>query len=105
MSIGRFSARAISFSWLDCTCFRVVGNNLMGQSILRVKGLQLQQQAFPKVARTNPDGIEILHDGDGVIEIVLRVFAILHKLFRGGGQIAVFVEVADDLFHQFANFF
>ena len=76
------------------------GNDLLRQRILRIEGLQLQQQAFAQIARADADGIKFLHHGQRIIQIVLRVFAVLRQLFGGSGQVAVLVEIADDLFDQ-----
>ena len=50
---------------------QMFGNDLLGQRILRIECFQLQQQAFAQIARTDADGIEILHHGERIVEIVL----------------------------------
>ena len=95
--MGRFSARAIFFQLVDLHLFQVLGNNLVRQRVLWIESLQLQQQTLPQVPRAHSDGIKILHDGQRVFQIVLRIFAILQQLFDGSGEVAVFVQVADDV--------
>ena len=79
-------------------------NNLLRQGIVRIERFNLQQQAFPQIARTHANGIEILHHGNRVVEIVLRIFSALRQFLHGCGQIPVFIQVADDalgqLFHR-----
>ena len=49
---------------------------------MRIEGFELQQQAFPQIASADADGIEILHDGERVFEIVLRVLAFSEQALR-----------------------
>ena len=76
---------------------------MLRQRVLRVEGFQLQQQAFAQIARADSDGIEVLHDGQRIVQVVLRILALLRQLFDGGGQVAVFVEIADDAFGDFLH--
>ena len=70
---------------------------------MRIEGFDLQQQAFAQIARADSDGIEVLHDRERIVQIVLRIFAVLRKLFGRCGQITVFVEIADDAFGEFLH--
>ena len=81
----------------------MVGNDLLRERVLRIESFQLQQQAFAQVARADSDGIEILHDGERIVQIILRILALLGKFFGGGGQVAVLVEIADDAFGDFLH--
>ena len=69
---------------------------------VRIEGLQLQQQAFAQIAGADADRIEFLHDGQRFVEIVLgSICPSCDDFFDGSGQVAVFVEVADDAFGEF----
>ena len=57
---------------------------------------QLHQQAFLQVARANAGRIEFLHHGERFLHVFHGVVAGLGDLFERGGQIAVFIEIADD---------
>ena len=61
---------------------QMFGNDLLRQRVLRIERFQLQQQAFAQIARANADRIEILHDGQRIIEIVLGIFAVLRRVLR-----------------------
>ena len=83
--------------------FEMFGDDLLRERVGRVESFQLQQQAFAQIARADADGIEILHDGERVVEIILRVLPFLQKLFGGCGEVSVFVEVADNAFGEFLH--
>ena len=84
--------------------FQMLGNDLLGQRVLRIESLQLQQETFAQISRAHADRIEVLHHGERVIEVILRIFSILRQLLGGSRQITVLVQVADDalddLFHH-----
>ena len=58
------------------------GNDLLRERVGRIEGFELQQQAFAQIASADADGIEILHDGERVVEIVLRVLPFLREALR-----------------------
>src|SRR5215472_3331006 len=76
---------------------QMLGNNLLSQRVLRIKRLQLQQQALTQIPRANSHRIEFLNHRHGVVQVVLGVFPVLGELFRGGGQISVLIQVTDDV--------
>ena len=82
-----------------------LGNDLLGQGILRIERSKLNQQAFAQVARANAQRIELLHHGQRFLDILQRVIAVLGDLLERNGQIAVFIEIADDDFGDFAHGF
>src|SRR5579883_1989660 len=78
----------------------MIGNDLRGQRVLRIEGLQLQQQAFAQIPRAHSDGIEILHHRQRVLQIVLRILPPLRDLFHRRRQVTVLVQVPDDIFRD-----
>ena len=57
---------------------------MLGQRVLWVEGFELEQQAFAQVAGADSDGIEVLHDGERIVQVILRILALLRELFGGG---------------------
>src|SRR5260370_1130421 len=80
---------------------KMLGNDLMGQRILRIKCFQLPQQAFTQIPRAHSDRVEVLHHGQRVIQVILRILSVLHQLFGGSRQIAVLVQIANDAIRDF----
>ena len=58
------------------------GDDLLRQRILRIEGFQLRQQALAQILGAHSDGIKILNDGDGIVQIILGIFSVLRQLFR-----------------------
>src|SRR6267378_7513058 len=81
----------------------MLGNDLLRQSILRVKRFQLPKQALAQILRADADGIKVLNDGQRIVQIILRILATLHQLFDRSREITVFVKIADDAFGQLAH--
>ena len=80
-----------------------LGNDLLGQGVLRVEHAQLDQQALAQVARANAQRIELLHHGQRFLDVFHRVVAVLGDLLERDGQVAVFIEIADDDLGDFAH--
>ena len=91
------------FQLIRLHLLQMFGDDLLRERVVRIEGFELQQQAFAQIARADADGIEILHDGERIVEIVLRVLAFLGQLFHRRGQVAVLVQVADDAFGEFPH--
>ncbi len=89
------------FQLVGLHLFQMFGDDLLRQGILRVEGLQLEEQTFAQITSANADGVEVLDDGEGIVEIVLRKLSVLDKLFHRSSQVAVFVEVSNDAFGEF----
>ena len=83
----------------------MLGDDLLRQGILRVNQLELQQQAFLQIARAHAGRIEFLHHGERFFHIVHRVVARSRQFIERRGQVAVFVQVADDPIGDFSHRF
>src|SRR5260370_1188695 len=81
----------------------MIGDDLLGQHVLRVQGAQLDQQTFPQVACANSQRVKFLHDDQPFFDIVGRVFTVLGNFLERGGQVAVFVEVSNNGVGNLAN--
>ncbi len=57
------------------------GNNLMGESVLRIERAKLRQQAFAQVARRHAQRIEFLYDREAFLDVLHRVGPVLRNLF------------------------
>src|SRR5579859_765456 len=93
------------FQLVGLHLLQMFGDDLVRESILRIKGLELQQQTLAQITRADADGVEILDDGEGIVEIILGEFAVLDEFLDGGGQIAILIEVADNAFGELFDFF
>src|SRR5690348_3082964 len=93
------------FQLVGLHLLQMFGNYLLGESILGIEGFQLEEQAFAKIASADADGIEILNDSESIIEIVLRILAVLCEFLGRGSEIAVFIQIADDAFGEFLDAF
>ncbi len=91
------------FELVPLDLLEMLGNDLLSQGVLRVECFQLQQQAFPQIACANPDWIEVLNHRQRVVQVVLRILCVLRQLFGGGRQIAVLIQVTDDIFRDLAH--
>src|SRR5207302_1575771 len=81
----------------------VFGNDLLREGILRIEGLQLQQQALAQIAGADADRVKFLNHSHGIFQIVLRMLSVLGEFFGGSRQITVLVQVADDIFRNLAD--
>ena len=79
------------------------GDDLLRESVLRIDQLELHEQAFLQIARADSGRIEFLDHGEGFFDVFHGIVAGLREFIEGGGQIAVFIEVADDAFGDFAD--
>ena len=102
---GSFRALLLLFACRQRTLGHAFGNDLLRQGILRIERAQLDQQALAQVARAHAQRIELLHHGQRLFHVFHGVVAVLGDLLERGGQIAVFIEVADDHFGDFAHRF
>ncbi len=82
---------------------QMIGNDLPGHAALAVAALDLQQQAFPHVLGADARRIERLHDPQAFLHFLHRMLAGFGDLFERGREIAVLVQVADDVVRRVAH--
>ena len=69
------------FQLVGLHLLQMFGDDLLGQCVLRIEGLQLEEQALAQVPRAHANGIEVLHHGQGIVQIVLRILSALRQFF------------------------
>ena len=84
---------------------QVVGDDLPGHAAFAVAAFNLQQQALPHILRADAGGIERLHDPQRLLHFFHAVLAGIGDFFERGGEIAVLVQVADDVVGCVAHVF
>ena len=82
---------------------QVLGDDLLRRRAFEMQVLDLQRQAFLKIARRDADRIEGLDQPQRVFDLVDRPRAHRRDLVDRRDQVAVVIEVADDRFANLAN--
>ena len=82
----------------------MVGNNLLGQSIVGGQGAQLDQQAFAHVPRRHAQRVKHLDQRQRFLHVRGLVVAGLGDLFQRCREVTILIQVADDGMAGFAHF-
>ena len=81
------------------------GDDLLREGILGIEQLDLHEQAFLQVSRSDSRRIEFLHYREGFFHVLHGIVPRLRNFVERRSQVAVFIEISDDRVGDLADRF